>query len=99
MTSNDIFDFGLRLKTLRQSKRLSQAELADKLGVSKGTIYRYETNTQAPSLEIASRLALIFGVSLDYLAGLEQQLLLRLPPMSKEQQTVLQDFVRLFLEK
>ena len=59
------YDFGLRLKRLRKRKKLSQTELAKKIGVTKSTIYRYESNTLSPSLDKAILLAQILDTTLD----------------------------------
>lgn len=93
------YDFGLRLKKLRDAKRLSQKELAQKLGVSKGTVYRYENNTQSPSLENAAKLALLLDTSLDYLAGLENALTIQLPDLNEEERNALMEFIRIFVQK
>ena len=93
------YDFGLRLKKLRDAKGLSQKELAQKLGVSKGTVYRYETNTQSPSLENAAKLALLLDTSLDYLAGLENALTIQLPDLNEEERNALMEFIRIFVQK
>ena len=93
------YDFGLRLKKLRDAKGLSQKELAQKLGVSKGTVYRYENNTQSPSLENAAKLALLLDTSLDYLAGLENALTIQLPDLNEEERYALMEFIRIFVQK
>ena len=93
------YDFGLRLKKLRDAKGLSQKELAQKLGVSKGTVYRYENNTQSPSLENAAKLALLLDTSLDYLAGLENALTIQLPDLNEEERNALMAFTRIFVQK
>ena len=93
-----IYDFGLRLRKLRESSGLSQAALAKKIGVSKETIYRYENNVQDPSLERAIQLARVLRTSLDYLVGLEDGYILRMPALTEEEQVVLKDFVRVFIE-
>ena len=99
MVDNEVFDFGIRLKKLRQAKKMSQEELAKKLGVSKGTVYRYESNTQSISFETATKLAVTLGTSLDYLAGFENTTIIRVSILTEEQKKVLLDFVRLFIEK
>lgn len=52
-----------RLKTLREAKGWSQGELARRLGVSRQTINAVETDKYDPSLPLALRMALLFGVS------------------------------------
>lgn len=61
-----VFDFGLRLKELREAKQLSQTEVAVRLNVSRSTISGYEGNTTTPSLEQFTRLAILYNTSLDY---------------------------------
>ncbi len=65
--------FAERLKKARTEKSLSQAELAEKVGVSTTTISSYEKSkdTKVPALDKAQTIAEILGVSLDWLCGLE----------------------------
>ena len=67
----EIFDFGLRLRELREKKRLSQQQLADWLGLTCSSISNYENNTQTPPADTLVRLADIYGVSVDYLLGVK----------------------------
>jgi transcriptional regulator with XRE-family HTH domain len=60
---------GVRLKSLRKNRGMTQKDLADILGVQKSTISQYETNVNAPSDEIKMVMAKFFNVSLDYLIG------------------------------
>ena len=57
----EVYDFGLRLKELREAKKLSQKDVADRLSVVPSTISGYENNTITPSLEQAIRLAILYG--------------------------------------
>ena len=98
-TDRNTYDFGLRLRELRQAKGLSQEQLARQVGVSKGTIYRYETNLQEPSLRVAGRLARVLGTSLDYLGGLENQRTIRIPNLPAYQEKSLLDFIEKFVDE
>ena len=60
-----------RLKELRIEKGIGQVELARELNVSKGIISLWENGLREPKLSNLIALAKYFGVSLDYLAGLE----------------------------
>ena len=55
---------GLRIKQLREQKGLSQIELAEKIGVSKQNLYKYETGiiTNIPSDKIEA-IAEVLNVS------------------------------------
>jgi len=64
--------FPKRLHDLRKERHLSQAELAHRIGTSGTIIGRYERGEITPSIEVAHRLAEVFGVTLDYLVGDEK---------------------------
>lgn len=66
-----VYDFGMRLQRARKQKGLTQKQVADKLDLNRRTIMAYENNSISPSLEIFKRLTIIYGVSSDYLLGLE----------------------------
>lgn len=60
---------GNRLKKLRLQKKLTQEELAEKLGITRGTYAHYEINKRQPDYETLQKLADFFNVSVDYLLG------------------------------
>jgi transcriptional regulator with XRE-family HTH domain len=62
---------GERLKELREGKELTQQEMADMLGISRGTYAHYEINRREPDDATKIRLADFFNVTLDYLLGRE----------------------------
>ena len=62
----------LRLKELREKRRLNQEGLALKLSVSQSTISAYEIGERTPDLETLIAIANFFNVSLDYLVGLSE---------------------------
>ncbi len=54
-----------RLRLLRAERNWSQAELAERLGVSRQTINAIETQRYDPSLPLAFSLARLFGVAIE----------------------------------
>lgn len=56
-----------RIKELRQSKGLSQVEVAKKVGVSEQSVSFYENDRRNPKLETWQKLADFFNVSVPYL--------------------------------
>jgi putative transcriptional regulator len=48
---------------------MTQAELADRIGVTRQTIIAIEQGRYSPSLEMAFQIARVFGVSLDEVFG------------------------------
>lgn len=63
--------FGERLRDLRNEKKLSLLSLSKELGVSHSTLLRWEKEEILPSIEHLYNIAVYFGVSSDYLIGLE----------------------------
>lgn len=61
---------GERIKTIRKSKKISVDTIANQLGISKTTIYRYEDSTiEKIPLQVIEKLSEILGVSLAELTG------------------------------
>ncbi len=50
-----------RLKLLRVERNWTQAELGDQLGVSRQAVIALETEKHDPSLDLAYRIAALFG--------------------------------------
>jgi len=48
-----------------EHKEMTQAELAERIGVTRQTVIAIEQNKYAPSLEAAFRIADVFGVPVD----------------------------------
>ena len=63
---------GKIIALLRDKKNWSQTDLADKSGVSRVMIGKYERAEAAPSIDAAKKIADAFDVSLDYLVGERQ---------------------------
>lgn len=81
--------FGSRLKALRLQKKLTQAELANKLGVTKSVISAYETGLRMPSYDILIQISRIFKVSTDFLLGVESRTSLDLSGLTDEESTAI----------
>lgn len=62
--------FSKRLKELRKENKLTQLELAEKLGVAKSTIAGYEKGFRKPKMRALNELAELFNTSADFLIGL-----------------------------
>nr|DAS35562.1 MAG TPA: NTP-PPase-like protein [Caudoviricetes sp.] len=60
-----------KLRYLREQKNLSLVEVAEKIGVSKLTVLKWEHGTSKISIGKAKKLAEYFGVSVGYLLGLD----------------------------
>ena len=61
--------FGTRLKELRKKNGYTQVTLAEKLGVSKGTVAMWEVGKRKPDFEMLCTLSELFDVRTDYILG------------------------------
>ena len=66
-------EFAIRIKELRETKNLTQAELANVIGVGVSTIGMWESTKRIPSAKTLNKLLDYFNCSLDYLLGKETQ--------------------------
>lgn len=61
--------FSRNLKQLREEAGLTQTQLADRIGVSRGSISFYENGDRIPDIEVLASIADEFHVSTDWLLG------------------------------
>ena len=60
-----------RIKGCRESKGITQSEIARILGIELRSYVRYEAGDRQPSLDMLCKIADFFEVSTDYLLGRE----------------------------
>ena len=70
---------------LRKIRQLTQEEVADRIGVTRQSVAKWESGETVPDLEKCRLLAELFGVSLDDLANYEpdENMGMALPPKGK----------------
>lgn len=62
--------FANRLKQLREEKGLSQTQIADELGISRGSVSFYENGDRTPDIDILVKVCSSFDVSPEYMLGM-----------------------------
>ncbi|MBR5445717.1 MAG: helix-turn-helix transcriptional regulator [Clostridia bacterium] len=62
-------NIGTNIYTLRKEKKITQAQLAEKLGVSEQSVSKWENNQCAPDVSLFPVIAEYFGVSIDRIFG------------------------------
>ena len=60
---------GKTIRELRESLKLSQKELAERIGVSNVVLSRYELDDRKPDFDTLEKIADFFNVTIDYLLG------------------------------
>ena len=93
-----VFDFGYRLKNLRQQHHLTQTQVANRLNLSKTSISGYENNVKTPSQDVLIKLAGLYRVSTDYLLGLDDEMI-SVEGLTRQQRRLVEELVRMLQEK
>lgn len=85
-----------KIKNLRVNSGLNQVQLAKRLGVTKSAVNSWETGTNSPSLSYIIKLAQIFGVSTDYLLGVNERLTVDITSLDESQKQAVIFTIKLF---
>jgi len=65
--------FSEKIVSLRRRHGLTQAELADKLGVTDKSVSKWERGISMPDLSVIAEISQLFGISTDILLGLKEE--------------------------
>lgn len=74
MDSNEKQTMGCRIATLRRKKKMTQEQLAGKLGVTPQAVSKWENDLSCPDISILPQLAAELDISVDALLGNEPEL-------------------------
>lgn len=77
-------EFGKTLKLLRTSQKMTQQQLATRLGVAKSVVSYYESGDRFPSYDVLIGISRTFHVSVDYLLGVEKKRTVDVSDLSEE---------------
>ncbi len=73
-----------KIKSLREKKGLTQSELARRLGITRSSVNAWEMGISVPSTQYIVELANIFGVSSDFLLGINDRATISADGLSHE---------------
>ncbi len=62
-----------RIKELRKERKISQSELAEAVGVTRQTITSIEVEKYVASLQLAYKIAVFFGLTIEEVFELEEE--------------------------
>lgn len=87
-------DLGTRLKDLRKGRGLTQLQVAQRVGISKAMVSSYELSARQPSYDVLVKLAALFGVTTDYLLGVERERFISVKGLSEANIALVSDLVK-----
>lgn len=70
MIEINMIEIGKRIRELRLEKRITQTELAERIGVATNTVSQYEKGLSKTSIDVIVNLAVVLETTTDYLLGL-----------------------------
>ncbi|MCM1054093.1 MAG: helix-turn-helix domain-containing protein [Bacteroides sp.] len=82
---------GQKIGYLRKVRKLTQEELAEKLGVSPQAVSKWENDISCPDIMLLPEIAKLFNVTVDSLLGCEPEKTVQLVP--QEQRRKLEDLI------
>ena len=92
-------NMGKKLKNLRKQKRLTQKQVADRIGLAISAVSSYEAGTRYPSYDVLIKLARIYHVSTDYLLGMTDKKELDISGLKDEEVEAISQLVNILKNK
>jgi transcriptional regulator with XRE-family HTH domain len=92
-------NLGEKIRTLRLERHLTQTELSKRIGVSKAMVSSYELEQRSPSYEVLIKIAAFFGVSSDYLLGLDKFRSFNVDGLSEKELDIIANMISALREK
>jgi transcriptional regulator with XRE-family HTH domain len=92
-------NMGEKLKKLRISKKLTQKQVADRLGIAVSTLSGYELEEKHPSYFTLMKLARLYNVSTDYLIGMTDKRNLDVTGLDEREIEVINEMISLLKRK
>lgn len=88
-----MISLGQRLVNLRKEHGLTQQQVAERIWVNKATISSYELSTRTPSFDSLIKLSKLFGVTTDYLLGIDDRKSIDVTDLNDKQISILLELV------
>ncbi len=88
-----------KLKALRIEKKLTQQQVAERIGVAVSAMSAYESGDRLPNYKALIKLATLYHVSCDYLVGLDKNRSIDVSGLSEEEIGLISQAVDLFRNK
>ena len=92
-------NMGERLKALRTEQKLTQKQIASRVGVAISAISSYEAGVRYPSYDVLIKLAHIYHVSTDYLFGIDRKRSVDVSGLNDDEITLISQMVDMLRDK
>ncbi len=92
-------NMGEKLKSLRIDKKMTQKQVADRIGLAISAVSSYESGSRYPSYDVLLKLARIFHVSTDYLLGITETRTIDATGLNDDEINMISQLVDMLREK
>ena len=92
----ELFSLADKIKLLRENSGLTQAGIARQLGISRSGVNAWEMGLSVPSTQYIVELAKTFGVSTDFLLGINNTSTISVEGLSEKQVSSLLKIIECF---
>lgn len=87
-----------KIKLLRESKGMTQTDIAKKLGITRSSVNAWEMGISIPSTQYIVELALLFNVSSDYILGIPKTSSINIEGLSEKEVSVIAGMIECLKE-
>ena len=94
--SKELFSLADKIKLLRENSGLTQAGIARQLGISRSGVNAWEMGLSVPCTQYIVELAKTFGVSTDFLLGINNTSTISVEGLSEKQVSSLLKIIECF---
>ena len=92
-------NFGEKLKMLRTGQKMTQQQLAERIGVAKSVVSYYESGDRYPSYDVLIKIASIFRTTTDYLLNVSAGVVVDVSDLTEEDIAVVRIVVEALKKK
>ncbi len=92
----ELFSLGDKIRLLREKSGLTQAALARELGISRSGVNAWEMGLSVPQVQYIVALAKLFGVSSDYILGIEETSSVSISGLTQKQTSAVIELINCF---
>ena len=93
---DELVQIPARIKELRENCRLSQADIAHRLGISRTSVSAWEMGSVCPNAAYLVELSKLFCVPVDFILGIESNMTVKLDSLSNDEREIIFSLMRLF---
>jgi len=91
-----VYGLSEKIRNLRLQKGFTQVHIAKRLNITKNSVNSWEMGASSPSLINLARLAQIFGVTTDYLLGVNERITVDITEFDDLQREAIHSLTQVF---